>query len=338
MLKKIIIIILLSCVANIWGEINKYEYKLLKIFPIGSKNGEIGFNINAMEGAGRVAPLSFTISPDLSIFVADSVNMRIVVYNSFLSFDKNINSKYLDYDHQKMIIDEEHNIFVYSNYYGFEIIDKFGELSWKFKNYQVNKDEAKVNNYFYYNDYIFYYDINRNLIASDTNDNKYEKAELQAILNEFNNTYTVKSWRNLEDNNLQLKVKSFIQEKKINMIGNRILDKDYFKHKKYFEFLQKNMKALTMNNELSIELPKPMGVEFINYDAEDNSYWRYMTENRDFLIIVHNKYGKLIDAFDTIDYALYDITPNGDVYVLETHHEAVQANKGYNFYKIPRRW
>ena len=47
-MKKILIFFLIfTCflMINLWGDINSYNHELVKTFPIGSGNGEIGFNI-----------------------------------------------------------------------------------------------------------------------------------------------------------------------------------------------------------------------------------------------------------------------------------------------------
>ena len=72
-MKKILILIYITILFNInsWGEINTYEHELIKIIPIGNGDGELGFNIKAIEGAGRVTPLSFSISNKTEFYFGD---------------------------------------------------------------------------------------------------------------------------------------------------------------------------------------------------------------------------------------------------------------------------
>ena len=77
----VIIFIILLVVINSWGEIHTYKHELIKTFPIGNGEGELGFDIKAMKDAGRVTPLSFSISNKIDFYFGDIVNKRIVVFN-----------------------------------------------------------------------------------------------------------------------------------------------------------------------------------------------------------------------------------------------------------------
>lgn len=339
-MKKILVLIFIIFIFSInsWGQINTYEHELIKTFPIGNGDGEIGFNSEAVEGAGRVAPLSFSISNELDFYFGDIVNKRIVVFNQNLEYQREINWKSAGRISKKMIITDNNDIIVYLPYNGLFIIDEndnINEIHYNSPDY----NELSNNNYFYYDNYIFYYDINKELKAADINNKKHEEVELKGILKNLDSKAIDKSWKNIvkEQKSIE-KAEEFINQENIHMIGNRILDVHYRKHKKYYDFMKKNIITKKEDAKKSIELPRAYDILFINYDSDDNSYWYYEIEGEKDLIIIHNKLGQLIAAFYTKKYALYDIAPNGDVYVFVKDKEEVQKSNGYKLYKVTRQW
>jgi len=338
-MKKILFLLYIIFLFNInsWGQINAYEHELIKTFPIGNGDGEIGFNSKAVEGAGRVAPLSFSISNKLDFYLGDIVNKRIVVFNQNLEYKREINWKSAGRISKKMIITDDNDIIVYLPYSGLFIIDENDNI--KEINYNLpDYNELSNNNYFYFDSYIFYYDINKKLKASDKSNKKYEEAELKSILKNLDSKAINKSWKNIvKEQKAVDNVEEFINQENIHMIGNRILDVHYRQHKKYYDFMKKNIITIEEDDNKSIELPRAYDIIFINYDSDDNSYWYYEIEGEKDIIIIHNRFGQLIDAFYTEKYALYNVAPNGDVYVFVKNKEEVQKSNGYKLYKVTRR-
>lgn len=333
-MKKYIFFILL-CLLNIQSlfSFNNYEHQLLFIIPIGEKDGEVGFDINALEVAGRIHPLSFSISPDGYIFIADIVNKRIVIFKNTLFFDRNINWKSAGQIRNKMIITNENNIITYLARKGIFLIKNTNEIT-KIHDPFFDFNKLNNNNYFYFDNYITYFDIYNNLKALTLQGeifNKDKTIELLKIYNESNNQN--------KNNNIIIEQKhQFNKIEKVSFVGNKLLTTDFNIHKRYYVFLTKNMND-DKSKAIKHTLPKLSDIMFINYDADDNSYWYgEVAEEKRRIIIIYDKYGNLVEIFYTKNNAIYDIAPNGDVYILETDITEVEANKGYKLYKVENKW
>lgn len=336
MKKNILILILIfKSILSVFS-INNYNYDLITIIPIGTENGALGFNKKAIEVAGIVHPMSFSISNDMYFFISDPVNKRIVIYNPNLNFKKNINWKVAGGITHKMLITEKKEIIIYIVYQGLFLIkteqnkiDRIFDTWFRF-------DDLGINNYFYMDNYIIYYDINKNIKFATKEGKLFTVEESLNLLETIN---IIKSETNKNIDPFLKDKKNFFKNKKIAIIGDKILSTSYNVHNKYYTAIKEEAENINRNVKSEVILPdKIYNRIFINYDENNNSYWYFDLPEEKRIIVVLDKYGNILDAFLTLNNAIYDIAFNGDVYILETDIAEVEANKGYKLYKVENNW
>lgn len=325
-------------------DIHEYEIKHINTIPIGNEEGEIGFKRGMYNRPG-----TFTIGPDLNIYVPDRLNERINVYDSECNYLYTIHEK-RDKQAQfalRMGIDKYNNIIYLAPDFYFRKINNGGKILFSLSHEEDDPEVTEaldINRFFIIEDYVFYYDDNGYIRCISPNGKIQKPSRTLQILNEINKG-SLLSYDSDEEEKV---FHELSQDRKHIMVGDKYYPRSLSSLENYYEQLQKKSKSIsTLKSKLSkvtsINRTDLSRGSFIGIDKDHNSYWSQIQEStRKLVVIIHSKYGTPIDVFYYGDknnrdaYATHGsnkaVAPNGDVYFMKSDEA------GTHFWKVERKW
>ena len=314
---KIIILIIIPLYSY---EIKEYEKELVKYIPSDGRIQSLKYG----KGVLPPGPECFTISDNNFIYVCDTHNDRIVVFDINMNYIKEIKhnekKRYFSFANN-LKIDNIENLYLTSNN---GLLTKFDNKGNKFfRIFDINKENYIINNF------IFYYDGNKKIHAIDETGNILDNTTAKEKLKKEK----IKKNENNSTNDIQIEI--FVEENELILLDGKLLINDFSVHQKYYK-IRKNQSVKKNNSEEEINLANFRVYKIFGYDNNINCYWgAYYGEGikQREVVLVFNKNGLLINIFyNTINGLDLQVAPNGDLYGM------VLGDGGVSFYKITRKW
>jgi len=343
-MKNIIILFILFLIFNICyaNEINEYNLELIAELKIGDSEGEIGWDseLAQFRGIGRQF---FTITNNNLIYLCDSFNSRLNVYDTNFNFKRSISVKYGISGAYRLVIKNE-NIISLSSPSGLVKVNKTGDLIFQVKYQELPSKMKGKRDFFVFDDDVLYFDNNENLITIDSEGKIKNDLNIEQALEKYN-----KNTRGSNDEELLLKEDSikelneFVKDKKLLKIDGVIYTGHFEKLKEYKDKIKDLKKSNVIDNSLSMLNNIYEGTLYlIGYDNDGNSYWEgeakqksNITGHNMLIVLVCSSQGSILDCLhNSIEKSSLAIAPNGDVYIREN----LPKDGKFNFYKIPRQW
>jgi hypothetical protein len=327
----ILFITFIFITSFLYGEMaNAYDRVLIKTIQIGSKDGQLMYDKNALPGK----PFTFTISKKNIIYVCDTLKWRISLFDLSLNFIKNINYFFKEdniaFVPDTIKINDNDDIILFSNLHGFIKIDNSGVKKYYIDIRNQDHNIGNLNNFFAIDDYVFYYDDKENLIVID----KAGTIKDVEFVKEIIKSYSVASASILNTADSQ-KFNDFAEKNKLLIHNNELFTAEYQKYIKINKFKKANSlqaKGVTMKNNINLDT---VNLEtLLGADINQNQYWRgALKENwKSTLITVFSKDGEVIDCFLIPQNMFTTVAPNGDIYLMQS------LGTGISFYKITRSY
>lgn len=356
-------------------QMNQYAINNIKIIKNGSALGEIGFNIiNAYAGSSP-GPKAFSIGIDNHIYVPDKINKRINVYDMNMAFRHTITEERNTggYSAFKILVFPNSDIFCLSGNKHLLRFNNEGtllfDINWRKLYYDV-PDE----NFFIINNSILIYNREKMplLIEKSGNilSNEESISKIETINQERENFISI---FNISRKDSNFDKYQSIQKLKMSfpkvVVGNRLFSTKLYEHIEYYKKIeniltkeermvlaQKKMQKQMKNNNIQLKAFDNIDFNifkepyFIGFDDCDNSYWQAEIHDKDNIskqvVFIVSMFGDIIEVFQYgerrgedlfLDHypatgSFLALAPNGDIYFMRG------SEKGYNFYKITRRW
>jgi hypothetical protein len=328
------------------------DYQQLKVFTvaIGSAEGQMVYDQRAATLGSLSQPLSFTIGNDNNIYINDSCNARINIYDINFAFKKTINDKkHIGFwEIRKIEVDDENNLFLYIPEAGLVKIDLDGNIIWRVKKKELPVSLRDNRTFFLYEKSVVYFDsqsaipikfIDENGIVLDDEKNR---SRMETLYTKTTNNIEQVAIAPLLADIEHAKMKELnIFENKGNMLAPNIsMHREYFKKiknqiiKKQDLVKDKAICTIDFSDDAFLIDNKLISGELIGYDVDNNSYWKsaILATGKTYIIILR-KNGSILDAFYfDIERSFIAVAPNGDVYFMQS------TDAGINFYKTIRQW
>ena len=377
---KYIFLISVYIISNFYcycEEINKYQFRKIKIISIGSEPGHIGYDKSLIPAGVTPGPSTFKFNKDGNIYIPDRVNERINIYNNQFEYSYTIIEKNKKQVHETyhFKIDKNNNIIAKITGEGIRKINNSGNLVFKVNN--LPRAVTSVNNFFIHNDKILFYDDKKNIKSISVEGIIETSQETQTYLNGLdlqkeNSGYRSGIGPETELTEVQQGViQTFKSEKKGIIIGDKLYQASFYKNREYFEKLQqKELKIVEGQQSLTEETQKNLlsrgitpesdkvmldidkyDLYFIDYDKNHNSYWKAKQKKavkavKKHLIVIFSRYGELLDAFQFGE--TFRNHPNTELFDTTWAIPAIAPNgdvwfmkgseKGHTFWKVERKW
>jgi hypothetical protein len=341
-MKKTLLILLSFITFSIYSQnINTYEPVNIASFKPGNGQGDLGYRPDWNVGGIQVSPSAFTITDDGLMYVCDTTNGRVNIYDLNLKFINTIPGVYYVAHAYKIIVDDDKNIiaFVYEPSAGLIKIDKNGKELFKVGKKDLSDEVLGPHEYFTYKDYVFFYDnkTQEKITFIDNKGNFLKGTLASGKLKEINSSATMKS---TSSGNTYLD--NFADDKKIVQNGNRLISGNFDQYREFYKMKKEkstktgNVAGQKTNSEkYSDILNSLIDKMLIGFDKDSNSYWSCWTNTKG-IIVVMNSEGGVLDAFGlSLRQSLLSVAPSGDIYLLNVIGE---PNNTIGFYKITRRW
>jgi hypothetical protein len=332
MKKFILFAVFILTISNLNGDpINTYESILIKTIQLGRQDGQLMLDKNVMPSG----PITFMVSKKNIIYVGDTLNGRMSLFDLNFDFIKNISYIFkednIPYVPDTIKIDDKDNIILYSHQQGLYKLDASGG-----KQYFVSDEKKQLNldgedNYFSIDDYVFYYDQAGNLKIIDKEGTVKDDKAAKEIIKGYSTATTTRSSNTIDNQ----KLLDFAEKNKLLIVNNELLTTDYGKYmqiKKFYKATKPQTKGASPIN--NFDLKTISIVRYIGVDVNQNQYWQgelKITSNPP-LILVFSKDGDVIDSFYIPKWVATTVAPNGDIYLMQS------LETGISFYKVTRRW
>jgi len=311
--------------------VNEYKPVIAGQITTGNKLGEIGYAKSSLPGApGYLSAEYFTFNSQGNLYIYDKLDTKIKIYNPNFIFIDEINViDFMIYDVSCMKIDNNGNIYVIDGI-AFKKIGKDKELIYQIDFRALPQSVYSSGNFFLYENFVFFYDDNKNIKSIDEKGNIINEIDTAKTLDTINKSQITRSdTNNSFMNNIEEFKKKDKKNKNLLVLNQKVLAAgDYFLVHDYFKFMrEKNTTRAALKTE-SDEFEK---TNYMYRGVDDDSNFYFENENG---FNIFNKEGRLLDSFKRFQKGinLSAIAPNGDVYFWEVKPEAVY------FYKIARRW
>lgn len=312
------ILLSLALIVIYAQDYNTYSLEIVKTFPQGQSDGEIGYRED--RHGSENGPTAILFNPKKNQFIVlDVQNYRISFFNDSWNFVRNVEMGTIS----GTDIYYENNSFVsYGSYYTAVFNDDF-ELIYKIIPPQSN---MMTSNYIHLNNLAFGYDKNHNLYMWDDIG--------KTVDNDWENRITDKE-----------KITNIIQGKADTNIDitseNLIFDDNELKTRNFIDFANywnkqnnKNNRPINISN-LNIDQHDLLnwGVNFtyLGNDIQGNYYWSQSNT----AIIIFNKLGQLLDITVVpvgLTFIMPTLHPSGDIYFLKCETDKI------SLLKIPKQW
>ncbi|MBN1412772.1 MAG: hypothetical protein JW969_18130 [Spirochaetales bacterium] len=140
------------------------------------------------------------------------------------------------------------------------------------------------------------------------------------------------------DSGLKDSIDKFLEKESLFLYGDRLLSISDYKHEKFHEFIQLNIKDIKLTNRINLDTKQIWDKNLLGFDDYDNSYWTCKESSyadSPYVILVFTKYGEILDCFyHPPGYFYPAVAPNGDVYFMGLNPD----KKHMDFYRIYAVW
>jgi hypothetical protein len=268
-MKKIIYLIffLIVIISNIYSiEIKEYDTELVRLFKQSEHNKDsLGYSINP--GFGACFPSCFTFSEKDLLYVCDTCNLRIAIYNLNLEYIDEINFKNIININDIKI--SGNNIILLIEKYAIFKMDLTGNIVYKTYGAYISPS-IFYNNFFPVDNYVFFYDNKKKIRIINEEGIILDNA---LALDKLNNLQVQKKISN--NDSYEKKIKEYAKENEVIVIDDILYHPDFNAHEKYNKFKKSLLSSREAANNYEFNLNKLNISIFslIGFNKDRNSYW-----------------------------------------------------------------
>lgn len=307
------------------------DYKSVPIgtLPIGSGEGQVGYNKSFGEGGGFSGPTNYAFSPEGDLYISDYINSRIDVFNRDFHFVKNVIvdefGKYPIIN--RLEVNRFGEIIAIIDLGGIFVLDIDGNILFRKRQNELPRTVTKAYNIFFYADGILYFDdLSKYHILDKTG-------------GELSNTNKTRQWAAMVsqietqfkfDKDATVSIISALRAADVVWDNGRLLTTDFTKQMKLWDQFR-NLPISKISGKNTAILDKVSEVIFLGFDAGANSYWVCFEKGRfnSRFVLIMSPLGKVVEYFtsDMLKYGMPVVAPNGDIYFMFAEKEGVSINR-----------